>query len=108
MGPSHRGPAVTVTTLPKVVNRWKQIYARTYAEARAGGGRRYADSPSDEVSMFPSPLQGASLNPMVGYLFMFGGRSTGQDCDFGITEHCRYFDSVNNFLWRLDPLTYTW
>ena len=45
---------------------------------------------------------------MLGFVYMFGGRTTGQNCDFAITESCQYFTSVTNLVWRLDPLTYTW
>lgn len=108
VGYGHRSPETLVLTKPKLVNEWHQISARTYGQGRSGGGRRYINPPTDEVSMFPAPLQGSSMNSMLGYVFMFGGRSTGQDCDIAIAARCRYFDSVNNFLWRLDTLTYTW
>ncbi len=52
-GLGHRGPSVTVTTRPVVVNQWRQVFARAVSEANAGGGRRYIDPPSDEVSMLP-------------------------------------------------------
>ena len=52
-GMGQRGPAVSVTTLPYVVNPWHQVYARSITESDAGGGRRYIDPPTDEVSMLP-------------------------------------------------------
>ncbi len=52
-GLGHRGPSVTVTTNPEVVNKWRAVYARAISEANAGGGRRFIDPPTDEVSMLP-------------------------------------------------------
>ena len=55
-----------------------------------------------------SPLQGATFTEVGGYLYMFGGRSEGYDCDLGIARRCRHYAGVSNQTWRLDPVTYTW
>ena len=58
--------------------------------------------------MLPSPMQGATLTPLLGFGFLFGGRSAGEDCDQAVLQFCRHRTGVRNDLWRLDPVTNAW
>lgn len=55
-----------------------------------------------------SPMQGATLTPLLGFGFLFGGRSAGEDCDQAVLQFCRHRTGVRNDLWRLDPVTNAW
>lgn len=108
LGAGPPGPSLVVHTDSVPRNSWQRIWPRFYGESRAGGGRRYYDPPTQDESMVPSPMQGTTLTPLLGYVYMFGGRSSGYDCDQGITDHCRYFHGCSDWTWRLDPVSMTW
>ena len=58
--------------------------------------------------LFHSPMQGTTLIPLLGFGFLFGGRSAGEDCDQAVLQFCRHRQGVRNDLWRLDPVTNAW
>lgn len=107
-GPLAPGPPVTVTTLGRDTNGWERVTPRAVGQGRAGSGRRAVDAPTAEVALLPSPMQGASFTPVLDWGFLFGGRSTGEDCDQAIMDYCRLGVGVRNDVWRFDPITDEW
>lgn len=107
-GPGDPGTPVAVVTTSIPTNVWNRPLAIAVGEGRAGAGRRAVDAPTAEVSMLPTGLQGATLSPLLGFGFLFGGRSAGEDCDQAVLKFCRHRTGVRNDLWRVDPVTNAW
>lgn len=43
-----------------------------------------------------------------GFVWLFGGKSEGYNCDMLVGDPCRANTGTRDELWQLDPVTYTW
>jgi subtilisin-like proprotein convertase family protein len=91
---------VGVRTLPQPGNTWQRVYPRRPCKSRGGH----------------------SLVALDGVVFVYGGRSSGVDCDAAVASpsslgddpgalplgRCRARDGVLQELWRYDPVTSLW
>lgn len=113
-GVSSRYSGVTTVTTPDYeYNRWV-----SQGEGKPSVDDRYAvdpataygaTAPSYPEMRVPPPLRGSSITPIGDYLYMFGGLSSGYDCNDGpLSAGCKTAAGVRNETWRLDPRTWPW
>ena len=128
-GASKPSGAVLARTQAFPRNTWSQVHPRTFAQARAGSGRRLVDGPTELVGSGPTPRRGHTAVMVGGFMYMFGGLAEGRRCNMGgglavTDEHraglaqvdptrptsnwCSRGGGATSELWRLDPITMVW
>eukprot|EP00941_MAST-03F_sp_MAST-3F-sp1_P002004 g2004.t1 len=77
-----------VTTDPVPVNKWRRIWPRGVSEGESGGGSSFVDPPYRNSPKWPSARSGHTSVMLGGYMYLFGGRSTGYVCDRSLGAPC--------------------